>query len=179
MIRQNLCRVQNSRFFLKIGLAQRKSLKRARRASHARRAYRLQNSPYFCVIKFLRTIKQKVWSETGRKAKNTDCPFCVRYICSNYLLLPATCNSHWLNFDGSCQQAVKCLQQVIRALDAFSFSLICESIAAQFLTFVPHGEKTLWRKFLLRRGQRKFCFFRFTFFQQGQQTRLQLLSIHS
>ena len=26
---------------------------------------------------------------------------------------------------------------------AFSFSLICESIAAQFLTFVPHGEQTL------------------------------------
>ena len=24
-----------------------------------------------------------------------------------------------------------------------SFSLICESIAAQFLTFVPHGEKTV------------------------------------
>ena len=42
----------------------------------------------------------------------------------------------------------------------FSFSLICESIAAQFLTIVPHGEKTLWRKILLRLGQRKVRFFR-------------------
>ena len=31
-------------------------------------------------------------------------------------------------------------------------------MTAQFLTFVPHGEKTLWRKFLLRRGQRNFRF---------------------
>ena len=25
--------------------------------------FRLQNSPYFCVFKFARTVKQKVWSE--------------------------------------------------------------------------------------------------------------------
>ena len=42
----------------------------------------------------------------------------------------------------------------------FSFSLICESIAAQFLTIVPHGEKTFWRKILLRLAQRKVRFFR-------------------
>ena len=44
----------------------------------------------------------------GRDAKNTDCPFCIRYIRSNYPLLPATGNSpNWLNLDASCQQAVK------------------------------------------------------------------------
>ena len=32
------------------------------------------------------------------------------------------------------------------SVDAFSFSLIWESIAAQFLTFVPHGEQTLVEK---------------------------------
>ena len=32
-----------------------------------------------------------------------DCPFCIRYIHSNYPLLPVTGNSHWLNFDASCQ----------------------------------------------------------------------------
>ena len=37
----------------------------------------------------------------------------------------------------------------------FSFSLICESVTSQFLSFVPHGEKTLVKKGLLRRGQRK------------------------
>ena len=74
---------------------------------------RLQNSPYFCVFKYARAVKQKVWNEAenrailGRDAKNTDCPFCIRYIRSNYPLLPATGNSHWLNFDASCHQAVK------------------------------------------------------------------------
>ena len=32
-----------------------------------------------------------------------DCPFCLRYNHSNYPLLPVTGNSHWLNFDASCQ----------------------------------------------------------------------------
>ena len=42
-------------------------------------------------------------------------PFCIRYVRSNYPLLPATGNSRWLNFNASCQQAVnQCFQQVIR-----------------------------------------------------------------
>ena len=32
------------------------------------------------------------------------------------------------------------------SVGVFSFSLICESIAVQFLTFVPHGEQTLVEK---------------------------------
>ena len=39
-------------------------------------------------------LKQR--ARLGRDAKNTDCPFCIRYIRSNYPLLPATGNSHWL-----------------------------------------------------------------------------------
>ena len=75
---------------------------------------RLQNSPYFSVFKYARAVKQKVWNgaenrerDWGETLKNTDCPFCIRYIRSNYPLLPATGNSHWLNLDASCQQAVK------------------------------------------------------------------------
>ena len=75
---------------------------------------RLQNSPYFCVFKYARAVKKNVWNEAenrerdwGETLKNTDCPFCIRYIRSNYPLLPATGNSHWLNFDASCHQAVK------------------------------------------------------------------------
>ena len=70
---------------------------------------RLQHSPYFCVFS-----QKKVWNEAENRErdwretlKNTDCPFCIRYIRSNYPHLPATGNSHWLNFDASCQQTVK------------------------------------------------------------------------
>ena len=65
-------------------------------------------------VRNARAVKQKVWNEAenrerdlGRDAKNTDCLFCRRYFRSNYPLLSATGNSHWLNFDASCQQAVK------------------------------------------------------------------------
>ena len=54
---------------------------------------------------------------TGRKfwLNGSRPPFCIRYVRSNYPLLPATANSHWLNFNASCQQAVnQCFQQVIR-----------------------------------------------------------------
>ena len=70
---------------------------------------RLQNSPYFCVFKYERAVKQKVWNEAENRERDwgetlkTDCPFCIRYFRSNYPLLPATGNSQWLNFDGSCQ----------------------------------------------------------------------------
>ena len=53
---------------------------------------------------------QRGWKQRARlerDATNTDCPFCIRDIRSNYPLLPATGNSHWLNFDASCHQAVK------------------------------------------------------------------------
>ena len=47
---------------------------------------RLQNSPYFCVFKYARAVKQKVWNEAenrerdwGETLKNTDCPVCIRY----------------------------------------------------------------------------------------------------
>ena len=35
---------------------------------------------------------------------------------------------------------------IVHSVGVFSFSLIWESIAAQFLTFVPHGEQTLVEK---------------------------------
>ena len=41
--------------------------------------------------------KQRV--RLARDAKNTDCPFCIRYFRSNYPLLSAT---HWLNFNATC-----------------------------------------------------------------------------
>ena len=74
-----------------------------------------ENSPSFCVFKYLRGSSQtkgREWgwkqrARLGRDAKNSDCLFCIRHIRSNYPLLPATGNSHWLNFDASCQQAVK------------------------------------------------------------------------
>ena len=31
---------------------------------------RLQNSPYFCVFKYARTVKQKVWSETENRERD-------------------------------------------------------------------------------------------------------------
>ena len=45
---------------------------------------------------------------TGRKfwLNGSRPPFCIRYVRSNYPLLPATGNSHWLNFNAmstSCQ----------------------------------------------------------------------------
>ena len=81
----------------------------------------LENSPYFCVFKYLRASSQtkgrkRGWKERARlgsDAKNTDCPFCIRHIRSNYPLLPATGNSHWLNFDASCQQAVNKLSNSV------------------------------------------------------------------
>ena len=65
----------------------------------------------FCVFKYLRGSSQtkgREWgwkqrARLGRDANNSDCPFCIRHIRSNYPLLPATGNSHWLNFDASCQ----------------------------------------------------------------------------
>ena len=34
---------------------------------------RLQNSPYFCVFKYARAVKQKVWNEATDFEKKTDC----------------------------------------------------------------------------------------------------------
>ena len=31
---------------------------------------RLQNSPYFCVFKYARTVKQKVWSEAENRERD-------------------------------------------------------------------------------------------------------------
>ena len=42
-------------------------------ASHAgifRGARRLQNSPYFCVFKYARTVKQKVWNEAENRERD-------------------------------------------------------------------------------------------------------------
>ena len=37
--------------------------------------YRLQNSPYFCVFKYARAVKQKVWKEArGLRARKTLTP---------------------------------------------------------------------------------------------------------
>ena len=42
-------------------------------ASHAgifRGARRLQNSPYFCVFKYARAVKQKVWNEAENRERD-------------------------------------------------------------------------------------------------------------
>ena len=70
---------------------------------------------FFCVFLKVRASSQtknleRGWKQRarlGRDVKITECPFCIRYIRSNYPLVPATGNSHWLNFDASCHQAVK------------------------------------------------------------------------
>ena len=96
----------------------------------------LENSAYFWVFKYLRASSQTKGRKRGRKerarlgrdAKNTDCPFCIRHIRSNYPLLPATGNSHWLNFDASCQQAVKKLStscQVVFSTSHSKYSVPC------------------------------------------------------
>ena len=33
-------------------------------------AYGLQNSPYFCVFKYARTVKQKVWNEAENREQD-------------------------------------------------------------------------------------------------------------
>ena len=82
----------------------------------------------------------------------------------NYPLLPATGNSHWLNL----MQAVNKLSSYVSYKSFVMFPTVmislffgvfsCKRITAQFLNFVPHGEKTLVEKILLHRGQRKVCF---------------------
>ena len=112
--------------------------------------FRLHNSPYFCVFKYARAVKRgwKQRARLGRDAKNTDCPFCIRYIRSNYPLLPATGNSHWLNFDASCQvmfstshsrwsipwwiaKAVRCKMTDVDRLDLLARIGICFKIGAE------------------------------------------------
>ena len=63
------------------------------------------NSPYFCVDSGMYEQSNKSWKRRAsleRGTKNTHCLFCIRYVHSNYPLLPATGNSNWLNFDPSC-----------------------------------------------------------------------------
>ena len=35
--------------------------------------YRLQNSPYFCVFKYARAVKQKVWNEAENRERDWQC----------------------------------------------------------------------------------------------------------
>ena len=39
---------------------------------------RLQNSPYFCVFKFARTVKQKVWNEAENREETGERRFFFR-----------------------------------------------------------------------------------------------------
>ena len=65
----------------------------------------LQNSPYFLRTKVRASSQTKSlerdWGETLKI--RTDRFAYRRYIPSNYPLLSATGNSHWLNFDASCK----------------------------------------------------------------------------
>ena len=38
--------------------------------SLSRYGIRLQNSPYFCVFKYTRAVKQKVWNEAGNRERD-------------------------------------------------------------------------------------------------------------
>ena len=52
-------------------------------ASHAgifRGARRLQNSPYFCVFKYARAVKQKVWNEAENRERDWGETLKIRFI---------------------------------------------------------------------------------------------------
>ena len=52
-------------------------------ASHAgifRGARRLQNSPYFCVFKYARAVKQKVWNEAENRERDWRETLKIRFI---------------------------------------------------------------------------------------------------
>ena len=48
-----------------------------------RKWIRLQNSPYFCVFKFARTVNQKVWNEAEKREQ--DCEPCARVTLYRFL----------------------------------------------------------------------------------------------
>ena len=51
-----------SKFLLELILADRKEIHKIK--------YRLQNSPYFCVFKYARAVKQKVWNEAENRERD-------------------------------------------------------------------------------------------------------------
>ena len=137
-----------------------------------------------CIYVCMYENGERDWGETLKIQTVADCPFFILNIRTNSLLLSSTGNSHWLNFDASCKQAVKhCFQQVIAmfltVMNSFSplvcsvFFLMCESIATEFLildTFVPR-ENSCGERFSFVEENEKFVYqkvgylwYRFIFF---------------
>ena len=100
--------------------------------------------------------------DLGRYAKNTDCLFCKRYFRSNFLLLSATANSYWLNFDASCQVMFstshsRCsLPWWIAKAFAVKWQMLIAWICSQELGFVLKSEQSEALELLLRRKD-VFC----------------------
>ena len=60
-------------------------------ASHAgifNGARRLQNSPYFCVFKYARAVKQKVWNEAENRERDWGETLKIRFFFSSRLTGP-------------------------------------------------------------------------------------------
>ena len=45
---------------------------------------RLQNSPYFCVFKYARTVKQKVWNEAENRERDWEETLKIRFFSLAY-----------------------------------------------------------------------------------------------
>ena len=141
---------------------------------------RLQVSAYFCVFTVLAN-KQKVWREAengrarlGRDAKNTDCRWLSIFHTLYSYEFPATLihgqfplAKFWCKLLTSCQvlfptshRDVPYRDEFIQSVGVFSFSLMCESVAAQFLildTFVPR-ENSCGERFSFVEDNEKFVY---------------------
>ena len=83
-----------------------------------------------------------------------DCN-CIRYIRSNYPLLPFTGNSHWLNFDASCQVMFPTSHSRY-SVPSWIEDVNCLDLLAQELGFVLKSEQREGLELLLR-GKDVFC----------------------
>ena len=48
--------------------------------------HRLQNSPYFCVLKYARAVKQKVWNEAENRERDWGETLKIRTVCFAYVI---------------------------------------------------------------------------------------------
>ena len=102
-------------------------------------------------------MRLKTESETGEDAKNTGCPFFIRYIRLHYPPLPATGTSHWLNFDANLLTSCQVMFPTSHSRCSLPWWIHCSLACSVFsdlrkhriagsISFVPHGEKTLVEK---------------------------------
>ena len=55
---------------------------------------RLQNSPYFCVFKYARAVKQKVWNEAENRERDWGERLKILIIANKFFLSPHTRYGH-------------------------------------------------------------------------------------